>query len=118
MSRTWPVLTMLLVAAACTAGETEWRNVTNEPGAAKIFLHPGVPLESVLESLNSKGFRIRYNPDQVLPSMTLLERPKATRIDMLLREILAPYDLHADHTPYGEWMVKPRKKKRLLASTG
>src|SRR4029450_9461549 len=107
MSRTWPLFTLFFFqAATCVAGETEWRAATNEPGAANIFLRAGVPIDSVLESLNSKGFRISYDPEQVLPTMILLERPKAKRIDTLLREILAPYDLHADHTPYGEWKVK------------
>src|SRR5262245_28730298 len=117
MSHLWPLLPLLLAASTCAAGETEWRNATNEPGAAKIWLHPGVPLDTVLDSLNAKGFRISYKPEQVLPSMTLLERPKATRIDTLLREILAPYDLHADHTPYGEWKVKPIKKKKRPKGT-
>ena len=114
MSRTWPVLPLIFfMAARGETGETEWRAATNEPGAAKIYLHPGVPIDSVLESLNSKGFRITYNPAQVPPTMTLIERPKAKRIDTLLREILEPYDLHADHTPYGEWRVKPIKRKRI-----
>jgi hypothetical protein len=45
--------------------------------------------------------------------MILIERPKAKQIDTLLREILSPYDLHADHTIYGEWKVKPIKKKKI-----
>ena len=56
-------------------------------------------------------FHIIYSTELVLPTMTLLERPKATRIDQLLQEILEPYDLFAAHTPYGEWKVKPKKKK-------
>jgi len=115
MSHLWPVLPLLLAAATCAAGETEWRDATNEPGAARIWLHPGVKIETVLESLNSKGFRITYKLGQILPTMTLLERPKAKRIDTLLTEILSPYDLHADHTPYGEWKVKPIKKKRVAS---
>ena len=112
MSRTWPTLTLLLVAASCYAGETEWRDQTNEPRAAEIPLYAGATIESVLQALNAKGFRITYDPEQVRPTMTLIERPKSTRIDMLLREILEPYDLHADHTAYGEWKVKPIKKKK------
>jgi hypothetical protein len=112
MPRTWPVLTLLFMAATGSAGENEWRNATNDPGAARVWLHPGVPIETVIESLNSKGFRISYKPEHLSPSMTLLERPKARRIDTLLREILAPYELHADHTLYGEWKVKPIRKKR------
>ena len=114
MSHLWSVLPLLLAATACAAGETEWRAATNEPAAVKVFLHPGVPIASVLETLNSRGFRITYQPGQITPAMTLLERPRATRIDTLLREILAPYDLQVDHTLYGEWKVKRIKKKRAL----
>jgi len=114
MSHLWPILAMFLLAATCRAGETaEWRASTNEPGAARVWLHPGLPIPTVLESLNSKGFRITYKPDQVPPTMILIERPKAKQIDTLLREILSPYDLHADHTIYGEWKVKPIKKKKI-----
>jgi hypothetical protein len=45
--------------------------------------------------------------------MTLLERPKSTRIDNLLNEILKPYDLRADHNMRdGGYRVKPLKKKK------
>lgn len=111
MRRICKVIVLSCLAATCTAAETEYRDSVNEPRAVEIPLYPGATLESVLKALNEKGFRIRYNPEQVLPTMTLLERPKSTRIDMLLREILEPYDLHADHTAYGEWKVKPKKKK-------
>lgn len=111
MSRTWKLIGLMFLAGACGAAETEYRSSTNEPRAVEIPLYAGATVESVLQALNARGFRITYSPEQVLPTMTLLERPKATRIDMLLREILAPYDLHADHTPYGEWKVKPKKKK-------
>jgi hypothetical protein len=112
MTRIGKVIALLCLAATCTAAETEYRAATNEPRAVEIPLYPGATVESVLKALNDRGFRIKYNPEQVLPTMTLLERPKATRIDTLLREILQPYDLHADHTPYGEWKVKPIKKKK------
>jgi hypothetical protein len=112
MTRFCKVIALLCLAATCSAAETEYRSSNNEPSAVEIPLYAGATVESVLQALNQKGFRIKYNAEQVLPTMTLLERPKATRIDMLLREILAPYDLHADHTPYGEWKVKPIKKKK------
>jgi hypothetical protein len=45
--------------------------------------------------------------------MTLLEKPKATRIDNLLNEILAPWGLRADHNLMdGGYMVKTVKKKK------
>lgn len=111
MGHTWKLAAMMFLAATCHAAETEYRDSVNEPRAVEIPLYAGATVESVLQALNDRGFRIKYSPEQVLPTMTLLERPKATRIDMLLREILAPYDLHADHTAYGEWKVKPKKKK-------
>jgi hypothetical protein len=112
MPRIGKVIALLCLAATGTAAETEYRDWNNEPRAVQIPLYPGATVESVLKALNERGFRIKYNPEQVLPTMTLLERPKSTRIDMLLREILQPYDLHADHTLYGEWKVKPKKKKK------
>jgi hypothetical protein len=45
--------------------------------------------------------------------MTLLEKPKATRIDTLLSEILTPWGLRADHNLMdGGWRVRPLKKKK------
>jgi hypothetical protein len=111
MRRGWNVIALMFLVATCGAAETEYRDSNNEPSAVEIPLYAGATVESVLQALIEKGFRIKYSSEQVLPTMTLLERPKSTRIDMLLREILAPYDLHADHTPYGEWKVKPKKKK-------
>ena len=111
MTRTWKAIALIFLAATCGAAETEYRDSTNEPRAVEIPLYAGATVESVLKALNERGFHITYSSEQVLPTMTLLERPKSTRIDMLLREILEPYDLHADHTAYGEWKVKPKKKK-------
>ena len=111
MPGSWKVIALMCLAAACGAAETEYRDSNNEPSAVEIPLYAGATVESVLQALIGKGFRIKYSSEQVLPTMTLLERPKSTRIDMLLKEILAPYDLHADHTAYGEWKVKPMKKK-------
>jgi hypothetical protein len=45
--------------------------------------------------------------------MTLLERPKATRVDKLLTEILAPWGLRADHNLQdGGYRVRQVKKKK------
>ena len=67
----------------------------------------------MLTALVDKGFTIKWDPEQVLPTMKLLERPKATRIDKLLTEILTPYDLRADHNLMdGGWRVRPQKKKK------
>ena len=63
-------------------------------------LYAGALVSDVLTALNDKGFQIKWDPKQVLPTMTLLERPKATRIDYLLDEILAPYGMRADPTSW------------------
>jgi hypothetical protein len=69
-------------------------------------------VRGVLEALTEKGFTIKWDPEQVLPTMKLLERPKSTRIDKLLTEILTPYDLRADHNLMdGGWRVRPIEKK-------
>jgi hypothetical protein len=111
MSRILQVFALCFLATGTFAAETEYRDFHNEPQAVDIPLYAGATVESVLQSLNQKGFRISYSPEHVLPTMTLLERPRSTRIDMLLREILEPYQLRADHTPYGEWKIKPNRKK-------
>jgi hypothetical protein len=108
-------LAALLTAPAVSLAQgedPELRSSQNEPAAVEIPLYAGATVKSVLDALNAKGFKIKYNPEQVLPTMTLLERPKATRIDMLLNEILSPYDLHASQIVHGGWAVKAKKKKK------
>ena len=84
-----------------------------DPSAVEIPLYVGAPVRDVLEALTDKGFTIKWDPEQVLPTMKLLEKPKATRIDKLLTEILTPYDLRADHNLMdGGWRVRPLKKKK------
>ena len=76
-------------------------------------MYAGAPVRGVLEALVDKGFTIKWDPEQVLPTMKLLERPKSTRIDKLLTEILTPYDLRADHNLMdGGWRVRPLEKKK------
>jgi hypothetical protein len=62
MPRTWPVLALSFMAATCGAGETEWRSATNEPGAAKLWLHPGVRIETVLDSLMPRASESATGP--------------------------------------------------------
>ena len=84
-----------------------------DPSAVEIPLYVGAPVRDVLEALTDKGFTIKWDPEQVLPTMKLLEKPKSTRIDKLLTEILTPYDLRADHNLMdGGWRVRPLKKKK------
>jgi hypothetical protein len=126
MSRIWYGIVLSCVAATCHAqanrapdlpgGQAiggEYRNKIVDPKAVEIPLYPGALVSDVLTSLTQKGFRIRWKPEQVLPTMTLLERPKATRIDNLLNEILEPWGMRA--TPdlmEGGYLVKQVKKKK------
>ena len=84
-----------------------------DPAAVEIPLYVGAPVRDVLDALTEKGFAIKYDKEQVLPTMKLLEKPKATRIDKLLSEILEPWSLRADHNLMdGGWRVRPNKKKK------
>jgi len=127
MSRIWLAIVLFSCAGVCQAqraGEApplpagpgpgvDVRSKKADPSAVEIPLYPGAPVRDVLEALNEKGFAIKWDPEQVLPTMKLLERPKSTRIDKLLTEILSPYDLRADHNLMdGGWRVRPLKKKK------
>jgi hypothetical protein len=84
-----------------------------DPSAVEIPLYAGARVIDVLEALTEKGFLIKYDKKQVLPTMKLAERPKSTRIDYLLNEILQPFDLHADHNQMdGGFRVRPLKKPK------
>lgn len=129
MSRIWLGIVLLACAGACQAQMgppggappvpenpgygPDVRNKKADPSAVEIPLYAGAPVRDVLQALNDKGFAIKWDPEQVLPTMKLLEKPKSTRIDRLLSEILAPYDLRADHNLQdGGWRVRPVKKKK------
>jgi len=89
------------------------RHTISDPKSVEIPLYPGAPISAVITALVEKGFKIKWSPEEVLPTMTLLERPKSTRIDNLLNEILKPYDMRADHNLQdGGYRVKPLKKKK------
>jgi len=92
---------LLVVLLAGFAGGA-W---TAEPEAVSVRLSAGASLESALASLNAHGFRIVYSTALVQPTMTLREPPKSTRIEELLREILAPWKLRAVHAENGDWLV-------------
>lgn len=68
-------------------------------------LQAGATLESALTLLNSRGHRIVYSSALVKPSMTLRTAPNATRIEDLLEEILAPWNLRAVAAANGDWLV-------------
>ena len=129
MQRTWLTIVLFVCAGVCHAQngpadagkplpmgqgtDADVRAKKADPSAVEIPLYVGAPVRDVLEALTDKGFTIKWDPEQVLPTMKLLEKPKATRIDKLLTEILTPYDLRADHNLMdGGWRVRPLKKKK------
>jgi hypothetical protein len=125
MSRIWCAIALLSVAAACNAQapavsfpqaqgtEPDIRQRNADPKAVEVPLYVGAKISAVLDALVEKGFLIKWTPEQVLPTMTILERPKATRIDNVLNEILKPYDMRADHNLQdGGYRVRPLKKKK------
>lgn len=97
-------LALLMLAVQPAAG-ADAVGGTNEPAAVKIPLRAGASLESVLTALNARGFRIVYSSALVQSGMTLRETPKHTRIDALLAEILAPWNLRAVHAANGDWLI-------------
>jgi hypothetical protein len=86
-------------------------STVNDPKAIDLLFKEGTTIQSILDGLSDKGFHIKYKKEQVLPTMTLLALPKNSRIDLVLQEILQPWNLDAYHTPLGQWIVKPRRKK-------
>ncbi len=129
MSRICLAIVLLACAAVCQAQngpadegkplpmgqgtDADVRAKKSDPPAVEIPLYAGAPIREVLTALTDKGFTIKWDPEQALPTMKLLERPKASRIDKLLTEILTPYDLRADHNLQdGGWRVRPVKKKK------
>jgi len=125
MSRIWCGIALICFAATCQAqfagaplpaGQGtggEYRSKTVDPKAVKIPLYPGALVSDVLTALTEKGFHIRWKPEQVTPAMMLLEKPKSTRVDNLLNEILAPWGMRADaDLMKGGYLVKQVKKKK------
>lgn len=86
-----------------------------EPAPA---LSAGTKLEAALAALNASGHRIVYSSALVLPDMTLRAAPTAARIDALLREILAPWNLRAIPAANGDWLIvaaEPAKSEAVIA---
>ena len=133
MSRVYWVIALLFVAGSCHAqmngpesqqfpgaplpsgmgnGE-EYRSKAVDPKAVEIPLYPGALISSVLTALTDKGYKIRWTDEMVTPDMKVLEKPKATRIDNVLNEILKPWGLRADpDLMKGGYLVKDMKKKK------
>jgi hypothetical protein len=125
MSRLWCAIALLGLASVCNAQimgavatgpqgtDPDALDSKSDPHAVEIPLYAGAPISAILTALTEKGFLIKWDTEAILPTMTLLERPKSTRIDNLLNEILKPYDLRADHNMRdGGYRVKPLKKKK------
>jgi len=99
MKQMW--ILVLLAGLASAAAPVSAR----ESRAANVTLRAGATLESALAALNAQGHHIVYSNALVQPSMTLREAPRSTRIDELLREILAPWKLRAVQASNGDWLV-------------
>ena len=69
------------------------------------FLQPGDSLAAALSELNRRGYQIAYASNVVLPDMRLETSPKATHIEALLREILAPWGLAAVKASDDDYLV-------------
>ena len=135
MSRVYQVIALFLVAGCAHAqgmmnGPTsavfegaplptgqgngeEFHSKVVDPKAVEIPLFVGAAVSDVLTALKVKGFAIRWKPEQVTSEMKLLEKPKSTRVDNLLNEILQPWGLRADaDLMKGGYLVKDLKKKK------
>ncbi|HEY5809830.1 MAG TPA: TonB-dependent receptor [Povalibacter sp.] len=82
-----------------------------------LAMQPGMSLESALAALNAHGYRIVYSNALVLSEMRLLEAPRATRIDDLLREILTPWNLAAINDANGDWLIVKSKTRAAVPAT-
>ena len=133
MSRFYQVIALLCVAGSCHAQMngpessqfpgaplpegmgtgSEFQSKVVDPKAIEIPLKPGTPLSEVLTALTEKGFRIQWKPEQVSADMKLVSRPKATRVDNLLNEILEPWGMRADaDLMRGGYLIRDLKKKK------
>lgn len=72
---------------------------------AALTLHAGDSLESAFARMQASGIRIVYSSALVTPGMTIRRAPMATRIDALLAEILAPWNLRAIPSEEGDWLI-------------
>jgi hypothetical protein len=98
--------------------DADVRDKHQDPSAVEIPLYAGARVMDVLQALNDKGFLIKWDKKQIEPSMKLLEKPKASRIDKLLGEILEPHGYRADHNLRdGGFRVRPQKKPKTKEVT-
>lgn len=99
--RAW-ILCLAFALGGAAAAESPARNLRD---ADTRMLKAGDSLESVLAALNAQGFRVVYSSALVRPEMMLRARPAASRVDELLREVLAPWKLRAVPASNGDWLV-------------
>ena len=134
MSRVYQVIALLCVAGSCHAqidgpvsqqydgaplpqgmdvGDEYRSSKSVDPKAVEIPLNVGTQISAVLTALTDKGFKIRWKPEQVTDTMKIVQKPKSTRVDNMLNEILAPWGLRADaDLMKGGYLVKDLKKKK------
>ncbi|MEO8018711.1 MAG: TonB-dependent receptor [Pseudomonadota bacterium] len=99
------LMAALCIGALPGAQAAEQRTAVSDPAAVNLAMRAGATVESILAALNAEGFHIVYSSALVQPAMTLRSTPKATRIDELLLEILAPWRLRAVHAANGDWLI-------------
>jgi hypothetical protein len=84
MSRIFIGIALLCVAATCSAQigrapdlpagpgtDADIRAKNPDPSAVEIPLYAGALISDVLKALTDKGFLIKWNPEQVLPTRAL-----------------------------------------------
>ena len=94
-----------MLCAGLLLGVAQVQAASTGPYAVNAALRAGDKLENVLALLNERGFHIVYSSALVRPEMQLLAAPRSSRIDELLREILAPWNLRAVRAANGDWLI-------------
>jgi hypothetical protein len=105
----------LAVACAWLALATS-AMATNKPVDLSA-LRAGDAVGSALAELNAQGFRVIYSSALVRPDMTLHAAPRASRIEELLPEILAPWKLRAVRASNGDWLIAQAENEIAVEPT-
>jgi TonB-dependent Receptor Plug Domain len=71
------------------------------------YIHADESLESLFAELNQHGFQISYSSNVVLPAMHVLSVPRASDLESLLREVLAPWGLSAIKAGENDYLIVP-----------
>lgn len=67
--------------------------------------YAGHPLAEALRDLQTRGLRLIYSDDVVLPSMIVRQEPRSTTPRAILDELLAEHRLHATDGPRGSLLI-------------